>query len=179
MTRNLYNNSGVILKKSGWVTFIKLGLTNCLLFPIWLCILLPLSILGFVYKKLCVSKKAPQGKVEKIYTEADLTGPVSDRATRKYDVIIYGATGYTGFLSARYLAENYGRGKGLKWAIGGRSLERLEKKKAELAKMYPDTFEGCDCVIADSKSFVQLAKMCNSTKVICSTVGPFTRYGSE
>jgi len=45
--------------------------------------------------------------------------------------------------------------------------------------MYPETFTDCDVVVADSKNWDQLVDMCNNTKVVCSTVGPFTKYGSE
>lgn len=148
-------------------------------FPFWCCVMLPLTIIGFISKKFFTAQKVAQGKVEKIYTEDDVKVTVVKKDLRKYDVIIYGTTGYTGFLAARYLASKYGNQRTLKWAIGGRSKERLEKKKAELVKMYPETFKECDVVVADSKNWEQLVDMCNSTKVVCTTVGPFTRYGSE
>jgi len=176
---SIYKNSGITQKTASYtrdvMTLCKLLIT----FPLWLCVFLPLTIIGFISKKFFTAKKESVGKVEKIYTEEDVKVTKINRGDRKYDVVIYGCTGYTGFLCAKYLAEKYGDQKTMRWAIGGRSKERLEKKKAELAKEFPDTFTDCDIVIADSKNWDKLVNMCNNTKVVCTTVGPFTKYGSE
>ena len=46
--------------------------------------------------------------------------------SREFDIIIWGATGFTGKLVVEHLYKNYGINKGLKWAIGGRSQAKLE-----------------------------------------------------
>ena len=176
---SIYKNSGLTQKTVSWCTDIKTFIVSSISFIIWFFVMLPLTIIGFISKKFFTAQKEPLGKVAKIYTEDDVKVKFNNREDRKYDVVIYGTTGYTGFLAARHLASKYGDQKSVKWAIGGRSKERLEKKKAELAKMYPETFTDCGVVVADSKNWNQLVGMCNNTKVICSTVGPFTKYGSE
>lgn len=96
-------------------------------------------------------------------------------AERDFDVVVWGATGFTGRLVAGYLAEQYGIGKDLRWAIGGRSKSKLEEIRDSLgsgAKKLP-------LILADSHDAAALAKMVKRTRVICSTVGPFARYGSE
>lgn len=63
--------------------------------------------------------------------------PINARAARKYDAIVYGATGFTGRILARYYAKTYGIGKSLKWAIGGRSRAKLQDIKNELISIDP------------------------------------------
>jgi hypothetical protein len=70
-----------------------------------------------------------------VHTTAAL--PINPRAARKYDAIVYGATGFTGRLLARYYAKTYGIGKSLKWAIGGRSRAKLQDIKNELIAIDP------------------------------------------
>ena len=176
---SIYKNSGITQKTVSYYRDFKTFITCSIAFSIWCSCMLPLTILGFICKKFFTKQKESQGKVAKIYTEEDVKVKRNYRGDKKYDVVVYGTTGYTGFLTARHLAKTYGDHKTVKWAIAGRCQERLEKKKAELAKMYPETFKDCDIVIADSKNWEQLVEMCNNTKVVVSTVGPFTRYGSE
>ena len=167
MSYSIYHDSGIKPPSNSTKRTVMTLIMNLIIFPIWLCLLLPLSIVGLVYK-MKFAKKTKRADAAKVYNQEDADAVVakSPREGRKYDTIIYGATGYTGFLAARYLAEQYGNKKAgpkLKWAIAGRDQARLEKKVAELAKMYPDTFSECDVVVADSKDFAALAKMCNST----------------
>ena len=51
---------------------------------------------------------------------------------REFDVVVWGATGFTGQLTAAFLLERYGVGGGLRWAIAGRSEDKLEKTRANL-----------------------------------------------
>lgn len=100
---------------------------------------------------------------------------------RTYDVVLYGATGFTGGLVAEYLAETYGLGAdgdGLRWALGGRSAARLEDVRARLAKRWPAVAE-LPVVVADSRDPASLAAMASQTRVVCTTVGPYAKYGSE
>lgn len=93
--------------------------------------------------------------------------------TREFDIIIWGATGFTGKLVVEYLYKNYGINKSLKWAIGGRSQEKLEAVRAEWAD------DNLPIVLGDSFDEASLAAMTKRTKVICSTVGPFSKYGKK
>ena len=93
--------------------------------------------------------------------------------SREFDIIIWGASGFTGRLVALYLFEKYGTTGELKWAMGGRNLTKLEKVRDEVAN------KNVPLVIADSNDKVSLLNMVNRTKVICTTVGPYAKYGSN
>jgi short subunit dehydrogenase-like uncharacterized protein len=93
--------------------------------------------------------------------------------TREFDIIIWGASGFTGRLVAQYYFENYGTDGDFKWAIGGRNETKLKAVRAEVAD---DTVP---IVVADSKNAASLEALVKRTKVICTTVGPYAIYGSE
>ncbi len=93
---------------------------------------------------------------------------------REFDLIVWGATGYTGRLVARYLAAQYGTSGDLKWALGGRNPAKLEAVRQGCDASAPDL----PLVVADSRDSASLQAMAQRTEVICSTVGPFARYGS-
>lgn len=87
---------------------------------------------------------------------------------RKYQVLVYGATGFTGRLCAKYLKENY---PDLSWAIGGRNKNKLEQLKNEMNLT-------CDILIADAENYEDLSNMVKETKVLITTAGPYAKYGS-
>jgi len=96
-------------------------------------------------------------------------------STGEFDIIIYGATGYTGRLVAEYLAHHYGpRDDGPKWAMAGRSLDKLEAVRDEIGAP-ADT----PLVIADADDAASLRAMCERTKVVLTTVGPYQLYGDN
>lgn len=93
--------------------------------------------------------------------------------TREFDIIVYGATGYTGRLVAEYLADHYGkREDGPKWAMAGRSLAKLESVRDAIGA--PKT---TPLVVADAEDQQSLEAMCNRTRVVLTTVGPYQLYG--
>lgn len=88
------------------------------------------------------------------------------------DLIVWGATGFTGQIVCKYINQNYGTAKELNWAIAGRNLQKLEEVKRQLeAPELP-------ILIADSTDKTALEAMARQTKVVCSTVGPYAIYGS-
>ena len=96
-------------------------------------------------------------------------------STPEFDVIIYGATGYTGRLVAEYMAQQYGvTGNAPKWAMAGRSLEKLESVR-DLIGAPKDT----PLVVADSEDPASIDMMASRTKVVLTTVGPYQLYGDE
>jgi len=105
--------------------------------------------------------------------EKGLAGPELP-TKRDYDLVLYGATGFTGKLAASYLARNYA-GK-IKWAIAGRRGQALEEVRRDLLKTTPDL--QVDILIGDSSAPDTLKPIITNTKVIISTVGPFDIYGS-
>tara|TARA_B100001057_G_scaffold433506_1_gene462459 strand:+ start:649 stop:1902 length:1254 start_codon:yes stop_codon:yes gene_type:complete len=97
----------------------------------------------------------------------------SDLKKRKYDIIVYGATGFTGKLVAEYLLKTYGVNGSIRWAIAGRDEKKLEliRRNLKLDKNDLDIF------IASSFDIDSLKSMVLKTNVILSTVGPYAIYG--
>ena len=85
---------------------------------------------------------------------------------RKYDVILYGASGFTGKQTVDYFAKY--APAGLKWAIAGRNREKLE------AVNHPKV----DVLVADGADSSALANLAAQTSVVATTAGPFTLYGT-
>ncbi|MEP5937561.1 MAG: saccharopine dehydrogenase NADP-binding domain-containing protein [Erythrobacter sp.] len=95
--------------------------------------------------------------------------------SREFDIIIYGATGYTGRLVAEYLDNHYGgRDDGPKWAMAGRSQDKLEAVRDEIGAP-ADT----PLVVANADDMGDLEAMCERTKVVLTTVGPYQLYGDN
>ncbi len=92
--------------------------------------------------------------------------------TTDFDVIVYGATGYTGRLVAEYIALTYPAGA--RWAMAGRSLSKLEEVRGEMG-----ISADVPLVTANADDPASLRAMCERTKVVISTVGPYQLYGSD
>jgi saccharopine dehydrogenase (NAD+, L-glutamate forming) len=97
--------------------------------------------------------------------------PVSPRA---FDIIVFGATGFTGGMTAEYLAKS--APAGLRWAIAGRSREALERVKQRLCAIDPRC-AAVGCVLASVEDPESLRRMAAQTQVLLTTVGPFIDYG--
>eukprot|EP00899_Mesostigma_viride_P014314 jgi/Mesvir1/22884/Mv19408-RA.1 len=95
-----------------------------------------------------------------------------------YDVVVYGATGYTGSLVASYLYRVYGLGGSLRWAIAGRSKEKLQALSRELLGGKGDP-SSLPIVTANSTDEKSLESMVDATKVVISTVGPYAIHGTK
>ena len=94
---------------------------------------------------------------------------------RDFDVIVWGATGFTGRLVAEYLALTYGVGRELRWAIAGRSADKL----ALIASMARESqAEELPQLLADINDPDSIDQLVQKTRVICTTVGPYALYGS-
>ena len=93
---------------------------------------------------------------------------------RKYDIVVFGATGFTGQLTAQYLALH--GGDTLKWALAGRNPSRLEGVRRQLADLNP-ACATMDLLTADAGDADALQAVARSTKVVISTVGPYIRHG--
>jgi len=95
-------------------------------------------------------------------------------SSSKYDIVVYGATGFTGQLVAEYLAGHYRDDKQLKWAMAGRSLDKL-KAVREAIGASADT----PLIAADSGDVASLKAMIAQTRLVISTVGPYQLYGAD
>lgn len=94
---------------------------------------------------------------------------------RQYDLVVWGASGFTGKLVVEYLQQQYSNGGGLRWAIAGRNREKLQQvlDTLSIASNTPDI------LLADSHDSESLRVLARSSKVILTTVGPYALYGSE
>ena len=87
---------------------------------------------------------------------------------KKYEIIVYGATGFTGQICCKYLRDNY---SDLAWAMAGRNQDKLEQLKSNFNL-------DCDVIVADGADLQALRSLASQAKVVLSTAGPFARYGS-
>ena len=95
--------------------------------------------------------------------------PAPRSNARDLDLVLFGATGFTGAFTADYLAEH--GPEGLRWGLAGRSLDKLEKERDRLG--LPDLA----LVVADSGDPASLADLARRTKVVVTTVGPYVDRG--
>jgi short subunit dehydrogenase-like uncharacterized protein len=96
------------------------------------------------------------------------------RTDRELDIVVYGATGFTGRLVAEYLNNTYGVNQDVNWAMAGRSLDKLVLVRDEL---------GIDLavplVVADGSDVQSINSMVDRASVVLTTVGPYQLYGNE
>jgi short subunit dehydrogenase-like uncharacterized protein len=93
---------------------------------------------------------------------------------RQYDLVLFGATGFTGGLTARYLAAHAPRG--LRWALAGRNRAKLEAVAASLPIGTREA-EAPELLIADATDSASLARVAQAARVAITTVGPYALYG--
>ena len=91
---------------------------------------------------------------------------------RDFDLIIWGATGFTGNLVCDYINKNYNE-RELRWAIAGRNKKKILKLQQKLK------IDDSRTIIADSSDKDSLVKMVKKSKVVCTTVGPYAKYGTN
>ena len=96
-------------------------------------------------------------------------------AERRYDLALFGATGFTGGLTAAYLAAN--APAGLRWALVGRNRAKLEAVRARLARARPRTLRRRTCSRPTPPTRAALAKVAEAARVVITTVGPYALYG--
>jgi short subunit dehydrogenase-like uncharacterized protein len=95
-------------------------------------------------------------------------------AERDFDIVVFGATGFTGELTAAYLADH--APEGCRWALAGRNQAKLEDVRTRLAAVNPDC-AGLPLLHADASDPASLKAVAESTKVVITTVGPYLLYG--
>jgi short subunit dehydrogenase-like uncharacterized protein len=96
------------------------------------------------------------------------------KASSKFDIVVYGATGFTGQLVAEYLATQYRADRDLKWAMAGRSLDKLASVRDAIGAP-ADT----PLITADAGDPASLKAMIEQTRLVLTTVGPYQLYGSD
>lgn len=99
--------------------------------------------------------------------------------SREFEIVVWGATGFTGRLTAEYLLERYGAGSDLRWALGGRDASKLEAVRDEIARNTGVDASGLPILVGDAQDEAFLTDLTRRTRVVCTTVGPYARYGSR
>ncbi|ACM56700.1 saccharopine dehydrogenase family protein [Halorubrum lacusprofundi] len=97
-------------------------------------------------------------------------------ADRTHDIVVWGATGVAGRFVAEYLTERYAPDD-LSLAVGGRSPERLEQLVSDLTGR-SDAWDDVPVVVGDATDPESLRAIARDTRVVCTTVGPYTTYGT-
>ncbi len=95
-------------------------------------------------------------------------------ADRQYDIVVFGATGFTGALTAEYLAAH--APAGTRWALAGRSRQKLEAVRSQLAEGHAATAE-LPLLEADVNDAAAIRAVAESSRVVITTVGPYILYG--
>ena len=96
------------------------------------------------------------------------------KPSAKFDIVVYGASGFTGRLVAEYLASRKGAPNDIKWAMAGRSLDKLAAVRDEIGAP-KDT----RLIVADASDPASLDAMLQQTRAVLTTVGPYQLYGTE
>jgi short subunit dehydrogenase-like uncharacterized protein len=96
------------------------------------------------------------------------------KPSSKFDIVVYGATGFTGRLVAEYLAANYAGQGAPRWAMAGRNLDKLASVRDAI-----DAPADTALIKADASDSASLKAMIDQTKSVLSTVGPYQLYGSK
>jgi len=95
-------------------------------------------------------------------------------SSSQFDIVVYGATGFTGQLIAEYLATHYTGKDAPKWAMAGRSLEKLASVRDSIGAP-----SDVGLIQADASDGTSLEAMVDQTRLVISSVGPYQLYGSE
>ena len=93
-------------------------------------------------------------------------------SNKNFDIVIYGASGFTGKLVAEYMHKQYGQDESISWAIAGRSKEKLTAVKEAIGISHD-----VPLLIVDSNNESSIADMAQQTKCVLTTVGPYQLYG--
>ena len=163
-----------------------------LVLPIWMTLVLPLTIayqagkaaVGFVRGSSTSEEKSSEAETtETIHTITVDPSDIVPRPERKHDIVLLGATGFTGGLAVRHLAKTYGTGnKGaVNWAIAGRSKSKLQAVLQKLAGelSMPELAEdgAVDLIICDTSDPSTMHSLVKDTRSVATTAGPFGLYG--
>lgn len=110
------------------------------------------------------------------------TGSHTNKPKRPYDLVLFGATGFTGRIAANYIAGRASEEK-LRWAIAGRNAKAMEEVAAELSRDSgnPDagTYEVPDRLVADIHQPETIRRMMESATVLMNMVGPYALYAPD
>jgi short subunit dehydrogenase-like uncharacterized protein len=101
------------------------------------------------------------------------------KGNRQYSIVVWGASGFTGKLTAEYLLGRYGVSEHFSWALGGRNQAKLEQVRKDIARTTGVAAEALPIVVGNSDDEDFLTTLAHQTDVVCTTVGPYAKYGSK
>lgn len=99
--------------------------------------------------------------------------------SREFEIVVWGASGFTGKLTAEYLLGRYGASGKLRWALAGRNRSKLESVRNDIAKETGTDADALPILVGDGDDEAFLRELAQRTDVICTTVGPYAKYGSK
>jgi short subunit dehydrogenase-like uncharacterized protein len=94
--------------------------------------------------------------------------------SKAFDLVVHGATGFTGRLVVEYLLQRYPAGSGVRWAMGGRNADKLAAVRDEVGAP-ADT----PLIVTDTANPASLHALMDQTRLVLTTVGPYQLYGNE
>jgi len=146
----------------------------CASIPLFSVTVVPLSItwqlFHFLYRKV-----VPRSLPPPLDSGISIDNPV-EKQNRKYDVVVLGATGFTGKLAVRHLLQqDY---KEVLWAVAGRSESKLRKTLLDVGEELGVATDHVPIVVADTSIPSTLSGLVRDTRVLATTVGPYVNYGS-
>ena len=166
------------LELSGADAIIPFLVSAFVALPIWIVLILPVTLIYQSFLYICkVSASAVGIKKKSKKTDAfpsSVTASanvVQKKGDREHDLVIFGASGFTGQMAAVYIAKQYG--DKFKWAIAGRRMSALLELRSKLSAIDP-TLKDLPIIIADTSNIPELEAMVKKSKVIISTAGQFS-----
>ncbi len=113
------------------------------------------------------------------HREMTTSSRTTTKRERPLELVLFGATGFTGRLVADHIAGfTAGRSAPLRWALAGRDVRKLEELATALRRAHPAA-SAPELVRADAQARGDLDALARRTRVVCSTAGPFAKYGSQ
>jgi short subunit dehydrogenase-like uncharacterized protein len=100
---------------------------------------------------------------------------------REFELVVWGATGFTGRLTAECLLALTGTeaARELRWALGGRDRAKLEQTREAIARETGHDASGIPLLVGDGQDAAFVDELAKRTRVVCTTVGPYAKYGSK
>jgi hypothetical protein len=158
------------LQHSGYSVIPTFAAFVLIVTPFWLFLLVPLTLVFQFFIKLynLVFSSKPKSISSNSTTASILPDRKLASTDRVFDIVLFGATGFTGKMCAVYIARKYG--SSFKWAIAGRRRDALEQLRDELT-LIDNSLKDLSIIIADSSNDNSLDTMTAQTKVVLTTAG--------
>ena len=101
------------------------------------------------------------------------------KPSREFEVVVWGASGFTGKLTAEYLLTRYGVGGPLRWALAGRNAAKLEAVRKDLSRETGIDAHALPILVGDGDDAGFLDELTRRASVVCTSGGPYAKYGSK